>query len=125
MRSIQRHFLPDRFRPRMSRRRSRRGWAVPVIVGVAVMLVLPLWTVTTVEVRGGDTVPESVKASLEGLVGHMVPLLDLEWLHAVAGDWPAASEVRVNLDLPGQLLCQGQQAILAAPHCDNHFTAIG
>lgn len=106
MRSIQRHFLPDRFRPRMSHRQSRRGLAVPVVVGVAVLLALPLWTVTTVEVRGGETVPESVTASLEGLVGHMVPLLDLEWLHAVAGTWPAASEVRVNLDLPGTIVIE-------------------
>lgn len=77
-----------------------------MVAAVAVLLVVPLWTVTTVEVRGGETVPESVTASLEGMVGHSVPLLDLEWLHAVAATWPAASEVRVNLDLPGTIVIE-------------------
>jgi len=104
MKALQRHFLPERFRPRTPLRRSRRWWVLPVVAAVTVVLMLPLWTVTTVEVRGGDTVPAAVTASLEDLVGHMVPLLDLDWLHSVAATWPSASEVRVNLDLPGTIV---------------------
>jgi len=87
-------------------RRSRRRFVLPVLVMVGVLLVLPMWSVRSVEVRGSDVVPESVTTSLDGLVGHMVPLLDLDWLHAVAAAWPAASDVRVHLDLPGRVVVE-------------------
>jgi len=74
-----------------------------LIVG---LLVVPLWKVQSVEVYGGDVVPSSVRDSLEGLVGHMVPSLELEWLHQVAATWPAASEVRVHLELPGTVVVE-------------------
>ena len=103
---VHRRFLPDRLRPRAPRRPSRRRVLIPVAVVVVGMLVVPLWTVRSVEVRGGEVVPESVTSSLEGLVGHLVPFLELEWLHQVAAAWPAASEVRVHLELPGALVVE-------------------
>jgi hypothetical protein len=99
-------FLPDQFRPRAPRRRSRRRFLLPAVIVIGGLLLLPLWTVQSVEIRGGDVVPESVTASLEGLVGHLVPLLELEWLHQVAAAWPAASEVRVHLELPGTVVVE-------------------
>ncbi len=101
-----RRFLPDRFRPRAPRRRSRRRFVLPAAVLIAGLMVAPLWTVQSVEVRGGDVVPESVTVSLEGLVGHMVPQLELDWLHQVAAAWPAAAEVRVQLKLPGTVVVE-------------------
>jgi hypothetical protein len=62
--------------------------------------------VRSIEVRGGDVVPPSATTSIEGVVGHMVPLLELDWLHAVAATWPAASEVRVDLSLPGTMVIE-------------------
>ena len=106
MTAVHRRFLPDRFRPRAPRHRSRIRFLVPVVVVTLGLLLAPLWKVQSVEVRGGDVVPDSVTASLEGLVGHMVPILELDWLHQVAATWPAASEVRVQLDLPGTIVVE-------------------
>lgn len=106
MRAVQRHFLPDRFRPRTTRRRSQHRYILPVVLATAVLLVLPLWKVDAVRIHGSEVVPATVTTSLEGLVGHLVPLLELEWLHRVAATWPAAAEVRVRLDLPGTLVIE-------------------
>ena len=106
MSGAHRHFLPERLRPRVPMRRSRRRFVLPVLVVVGILLVLPMWTVRSVEIRGGDVLPPSVTTSLESLVGHMVPLLELEWLHEVAAAWPAASDVRVHLDLPGTVVVE-------------------
>ena len=103
---VHRRFLPDRLRPRAPRRRSRRRYLLPVVVLIIGLLLLPLWTVKSVEVRGSEVVPESVTTSLEGLVGHMVPILKLGWLRQVAAAWPAASEVRVHLELPGTVVVE-------------------
>lgn len=103
---VHRRFLPDRLRPRAPRNRSHRRFLVPVLVLMAGLLALPLWTVRSVEVRGGEVVPETVTTSLEGLIGHVVPILELDWLHWVAAAWPAASEVRVHLELPGTLVVE-------------------
>jgi hypothetical protein len=101
-----RRFLPDRFRPRTPRQRSRRRLFLPMVALTLGLLLAPLWKVQSVEVHGGDVVPDSVAASLEGLVGHMVPTLRLDWLHQVAATWPAASEVRVHLELPGTVVVE-------------------
>jgi hypothetical protein len=70
------------------------------------LLLAPLWRVQSVEVHGGDVVPASVTTSLQGLVGHMVLALNLDWLRQIAATWPAASEVRVQLDLPGTVVVE-------------------
>jgi hypothetical protein len=101
MSDSQRRFLPDRLRPRVRRRRPKRRYVLPSLLLTTGLLVLPLWTVRSVEVRGAEAVPAAVMTSLESLVGHAVPTLDLEWLRAVAETWPAAAEVRVRLELSG------------------------
>lgn len=106
MTSVHRRFLPDRFRPRTPRRRSRRPYVLPAVALTLLLLAAPQWKVQSVEVHGGDVVPDSVTASLEGLEGHMVPLLRLDWLRQVAATWPAASEVRVHLELPGTIVVE-------------------
>jgi len=103
---VHRRFLPDRLRPRAPRRRSRRRYLLPIAVLIVGLLLFPLWTVKSVEVRGGEVVPESVTVSLDGLVGHMVPILELGWLRQIAAAWPAASEVRVHLELPGTVVVE-------------------
>lgn len=106
MNGIGRRFLPDRFRPRATRRRHRRRFIVPVLVVTALLVTLPEWSVRSVRVRGAEVVPAAVAQSLVGLEGHLVPLLDLEWLHGVAAVWPAAAEVRVDLELPGTVVVE-------------------
>lgn len=107
MNGVGRRFLPDRFRPRSPRRRAtRRGLLLPVVAVTVLLLALPVWTVGTVEIRGAEVVPPSVTASLEGVAGHLVPLLDLAWLHEVAATWPAANEVQVQLELPGTVVIE-------------------
>ena len=103
---VHRRFLPDRFRPRTPRHRSHRRVLLPVAALIVGLLLVPLWKVQSVEVHGGDVVPNSVRASLEGLVGHMVPILDLEWLDQVVATWPASTEVRVHLELPGTVVVE-------------------
>jgi hypothetical protein len=98
-----RRFLPDRLRPRVPRRRSQRRFILPVLGVMVVLIVLPRWTVRSVEVVGSDVVPESVSSALDDLVGHCVWLLDLEWAKQLAGGWPSAADVQVRLDLPGTL----------------------
>ena len=106
MTSVHRRFLPDRFRPRTPRRRSYRQYLITAAALTLCLLLAPLWKVESVEVHGGEVVPDSVTASLEGLVGHMVPLLGLDWLRQIAATWPAASEVRVHLELPGTIVVE-------------------
>lgn len=77
-----------------------------MLAAVGVLFALPLWTVRSVEIRGGDVVPEAVTTSLESVVGHMVPLLELDWLHDVAATWPSASDVQVHLELPGKVVVE-------------------
>ena len=103
---VHRRFLPDRFRPRTPRRRSHRRYFLPAVALTILLLVAPMWKVQSVKVYGGDVVPDSVTVSLEGLVGHMVPLLGLDWLRQIAATWPAASEVRVHLELPGTVVVE-------------------
>jgi hypothetical protein len=73
---------------------------------VVVLILMPTWTVQSVVVSGAEVVPESVSDSLDGLTGHCVWLLDLEWSRMVAAVWPAADEVRVRLDFPGTLIVE-------------------
>lgn len=103
---IHRRFLPDRLRPRTPHRRRRRQFVLPMVAVVIVLLLLPLWTVRSVEIHGAEVVPASVTASFEGLVGHLVPTLELEWLHQIAAVWPAASGVRVHVELPGTVVVE-------------------
>jgi len=106
MTSVHRRFLPDRFRPRAPRRRSHRRYLFAAAGLTLGLLAAPLWRVQSVEVHGGDVVPDSVTTSLEALVGHMVPILKLDWLHQVVATWPAVSEVRVHLELPGTIVVE-------------------
>lgn len=103
---VGRRFLPDRFRPRTPRRRRRGPTMLPLLVLAAGLLAVPSWTVRSVEVRGAELVPAAVDESLHGLTGHLVPTLDLGWLHRVAESWPAAHEVRVRLELPGTVVVE-------------------
>lgn len=106
MSPVHHRFLPDRLRPRAPRRRSRRRFFLPALAAALVLVLMPTWKVQSVVVSGADVVPESVSDSLEGLAGHCVWLLDLEWSRMVAATWPAADEVRVRLDLPGTLVVE-------------------
>jgi hypothetical protein len=78
----------------------------PVLVLIAVLLAIPLWSVTRVEVVGGEYVPRAAVVSLGELVGHSVLTLDLDWPRQVAENWPSTAEVRVRLDLPGTLVVE-------------------
>ena len=103
---VHRRFLPDRLRPRTPHRRSHRRFLLPAVVVTTGLLLVPLWTVQSVKIYGGEVIPKAATASLEGLVGHLVPTLELEWLHQVAAAWPGATEVRVHLELPGTVVVE-------------------
>jgi hypothetical protein len=96
---------------------------LPVAVVSLGLVLLPLWTVQSVEIRGSEVVPRAVEESLHGLVGHLVPVLDLGWVHGVVAAWPEAAEVRVQLDLPGTVVveifpqsCRGSVKVGAGWH---------
>ena len=91
MSTLHSRFLPERLRPRAPRRRSHRRVLLPAAAAMILMVLAPGWRIERVEVAGAEVVPGSVAASLEGLVGHAVLLLDLEWTRWVAAVWPDAA----------------------------------
>ena len=101
-----RRFLPDRFRPRAPHRRSRRRFVLPVA-----LLVTGLLLAAAVEGavgggprrRGRSGIGDGLPRGSGGTHGSQ---LELEWLHQVAAAWPAASEVRVHLELPGTVVVE-------------------
>ncbi len=101
------HFLPDRLRPPVSRRRSRRGYGLLTVVPV-MLLVLPQWRVTEVRVEGCPKLPASAVHSLHELVGQSALSVDLEEIKDRIEIWPGVGAVRVEFELPGTISVQAE-----------------
>ena len=95
-------FLPDRLRPAVPRRRSRRGVVVLSVVP-AVLLALPMWRVDDVQVDGYPDFPAATVQSLEEMAGQPALALDLEGIRDDVEVWPGVGSVSVELELPGTL----------------------
>ena len=102
MNAIAPTFLPDHFRPASPGRRSRRGLVVLSVVP-AVLLALPMWQVTEVQVDGCPKLPASAVRSLEEMSGQPALAIDLETIRDRIEVWPGVGAVEVNLQLPGTL----------------------
>ena len=88
--------IPDRLRPRPSRR-PRRVFGVLLIP----LLLLPLvvWRIHTVEVVPCPGIPESCCTSLRQLEGTWPCALPMGWIRSRIETWPGVAGVRIRLDL--------------------------
>jgi hypothetical protein len=96
------HFLPERLRPPVSGRRSRRGYALLTIVPV-MLLALPQWRVAEVKVDACPKLPASAVDSMYELVGQPAFAVDLEEIRDRIEIWPGVGGVRVEFELPGTI----------------------
>ncbi len=95
-------FLPDRLRPVAPARRSRRGFVAFSVVPL-MLLALPMWRVSEVEVDGCPKLPVAAIQSLEEIVGQPALALDLEGIRESVEMWPGVGAVQVVFELPGTL----------------------
>jgi hypothetical protein len=103
------HFLPERLRPRVSGRRSRRGYALLTIVPV-MLLALPQWRVTEVEIDPCPMLPASAVESMHELVGQPAFAVDLEEIRDRMKIWPGVGGVQVEFELPGRISIHAEAA---------------
>jgi hypothetical protein len=103
------HFLPERLRPRVSGRRSRRGYALLTIVPV-MLLALPQWRVTEVEIDACPLLPASAVESMYELVGQPAFAVDLEEIRDRMKIWPGVGGVQVEFELPGSISIHAEAA---------------
>ena len=104
-----RHFLPERLRPPVSRRRSRRGYALLTVVPV-MLLALPQWRVAEVQVDGCPKLPASAVHSLHDMVGRSAVAVDLEEIKDRIEIWPGVGGVEVEFVLPGTISVRAEAA---------------
>jgi hypothetical protein len=101
-------FLPDRLRPPVRGRRSRRGLVVASVVPI-LLFALPLWRVGEVRVEGCSKLPSSAVESLHELVGQPALGLDLESIRDGVKAWPGIGAVQVELELPGTVWVRAEE----------------
>lgn len=102
-------FLPERLRPPVSGRRSRRGYALLTVVPV-MLLALPQWRVAEVKVDGCPKLPASAVDSMYQLVGQPAFAVDLEEIKERVEIWPGVGGVRVEFELPGTIMIRAEAA---------------
>ena len=95
-------FLPERLRPQTVRRRPRRRLAMLTVVPF-MLLALPQWRITEVDVDGCSKLPPAAVRSLHELVGEPTLDLDLDAVRDQVRVWPGVGSVQVELELPGTL----------------------
>ncbi len=103
-------FLPQRLRPPVVGRRSRRGFALLTVVPM-MLLALPGWHVQEVVVDGCPKLPAVTVHSLHELVGQPALGLDLGTLRDQVEVWPGVGEVEVVFELPGTLQIRAEAAV--------------
>jgi len=103
------HFLPERLRPPVAGRRSRRGYALLTVVPV-MLLALPQWRVAEVQVDGCPKLPVSAVHSLHELVGESAFAVDLEEIKDRIEIWPGVGGVEVEFELPGTISVRAEAA---------------
>jgi hypothetical protein len=96
-------FLPERLRPPVSGRRSRRGFVLLTMVPV-MLLVLPRWRVEEVRMDDLPRLPAVTVDYLRELVGQPAFGLDLEAIRDRVDVWPGVGEVRVEFELPATIV---------------------
>jgi hypothetical protein len=102
-------FLPDRLRPPVAGRRSRRGFVLLTMVPV-MLLFLPRWRVENVRVDDCPRLPAVAVDSLRELVGQPAFGLDLEAVRDRVDVWPGVGEVEVELELPATIVVRAGAA---------------
>ncbi len=96
-------FLPERLRPPVAGRRSRRGFVLLTMVPV-MLLFLPRWRIEEVRLDDCPRLPAVAVDSLRELVGQPAFGLDLEAVRDRVNVWPGVGEVEVELELPATIV---------------------
>ncbi len=96
-------FLPERLRPPVAGRRSRRGFVLLTMVPV-MLLVLPRWRIEEVRMDDLPRLPAVTVDYLRELVGQPAFGLDLEAIRDRIDVWPGVGEVQVELELPATIV---------------------
>ncbi len=96
-------FLPERLRPPVAGRRSRRGFVLLTMVPV-MLLALPRWRIEEVRVDDCPRLPAVAIDSLHELVGQPAFGLDLEAIRDRVDVWPGVGEVEVEFELPATIV---------------------
>jgi len=102
-------FLPERLRPRVPRRRSRRRLVLLTVLPV-MLLAIPQWRIQEVKVDGGPELPRAARRSLHELVGQPAFGLDLAEIRDRVEVWPGVGEVSIELQLPGTVAVRAEAA---------------
>jgi len=100
-------FLPERLRPPVAGRRSRRGFVLLTMVPV-MLLVLPRWRIEEVRVDDCPPLPAAALDSLREVVGQPALGLDLEAVRDRVDVWPGVGEVQVELELPATIVVRAR-----------------
>lgn len=103
-------FLPQRLRPPVAGRRSRRGFALLTVVPM-MLLAIPGWHVEDVVVDGCPKLPAVTVDSLHELVGLPALGVNLETVRDQVEVWPGVGEVEVTFELPGTLHIRAEAAV--------------
>jgi len=101
-------FLPERFRPRVQRRRSRRSLLLVALVP-ATLALTPWWRVQEVDLSGCLGLPSEVTTELSNLVGRPTLAVSPQRVRRQLELWPEVSEVEVRLELPATLRVTARQ----------------
>ena len=96
-------FLPERLRPPVAGRRSRRGFVLLTMVPV-MLLVLPRWRIEEVRMDDLPRLPAVTVEYLRELVGQPAFGLDLEAIRDRVDVWPGVGDVQVELELPATIV---------------------
>ena len=96
-------FLPERLRPPVAGRRSRRGFVLLTMVPV-MLLFLPRWRIEDVRVDDCPPLPAGAFDSLRALVGQPAFGLDLQAVRDRFDVWPGVGEVEVEFELPATIV---------------------
>ena len=101
-------FLPDRFRPRSPKRRTRRTMFLIVLLPVS-LAATPWWRVQAVDLSGCVGLPGEVVTQLHGLVGRPALLVGPQRVRRQLEVWPEVAAVEIRLELPGTLRVTAQK----------------
>ena len=93
--------FPESVRRSRPRRRRHRTAPGALLALLAVLLLLPRWTVRSVRIDGSP--PPALGASLASLKGEPLFWLDLGWVRRQVGSWPGLESVEVRRELDGTL----------------------
>ena len=103
--------FPESVRRTRPRRRRRPALPGVLLLLLAVLLLLPRWSVRSVQMGGSP--PAALGANLASLKGEPLFWLDLDWVRRQVESWPGLESVEVRRELDGTLRVRWTQCHVA------------